>query len=78
MAEHWMAGARRSIEKRGTKGVFKRAAQRAGMGTGEYARHVSSRNKKWRSNHPGEKMPASMAKVGKRAGLAKAFASSRS
>lgn len=77
MAEKFMQAARRSIERRGTKGVFKRAAQRAGMGTGEYAAHVSSRNKKWRANHPGEKLPAQMAKVGKRAGLAKAFASGR-
>lgn len=39
MAEsgHWMQKARHSMEKRGTKGVFKKAAERAGMSTAAYA-----------------------------------------
>ena len=74
---NWMAGAKRSIEKRGTKGVFKRAAEHAGQSTAGYAAKISSRNKKWRENHPSEKMPKKMAKAGKRAGLARAFASAR-
>lgn len=35
---NWMQGARRSMEKKGTKGVFKKAAERAGMSTGAFAR----------------------------------------
>lgn len=74
MAEHWMQGARESIEKRGTKGVFKRAAERAGMSTGAYAQKKAGQGKRWRAAHPGEKEPPAMAKAAKRAGLAKAFA----
>jgi hypothetical protein len=73
MAEHWMQGVAAGIKKRGTKGVFKRAAEHAGESTAGYASKISARNKKWRENHPDEKMPKKMAKAGKRAGLAKAF-----
>jgi len=34
---HWMQSARRSMEKKGTKGVFRKAAERAGMSTGAFA-----------------------------------------
>ena len=77
MAEKRMQKAASSIERKGHKGIFKRAAEHAGQSTAGYAAHISSRNKKWRKNHPSEKMPASMAKAGHRAGLAKAFASAR-
>ena len=60
----WMAGAKRSIEKRGTKGIFKRAAEHAGQSTAGFASHISSRNKKWRAKHPDEKMPPKMAREG--------------
>jgi hypothetical protein len=58
---NWMAGVKRGIAKRGTKGVFKAAAQRAGKSTQEYAqehKHDSG-------------------KTGNRARLALAFASAR-
>ena len=74
MAEHWMQGARESIEKRGTKGVFKKAAEKAGMSTPAYAAKKSAESKHWRAKHPGEKEPHAMAVAAKRAGLAKAFA----
>jgi len=59
MAEKWMQGVRRGMEKRGTKGVFKRAAQRAGMSTHAYA----------------EKKKHASGKTGARARLALAFES---
>lgn len=73
MAERFMQKARESIERRGTKGVFKRAAERAGKSTHQMAQDVTARNKRWEEAHPGEKLPPKMAKRGKQAGLAKAF-----
>lgn len=58
---NWMAGVKKNIEKRGTKGVFKRAAERAGMSTSAFA----------------EKHAHDSGKLGRRARLAKAFASAR-
>lgn len=37
MAEHWMQAESRREKKAGTKGVFKRAAERAGMSTSAFA-----------------------------------------
>ena len=45
MAEKWMQHVSSGIKKRGTKGVFKAAAQRAGMSTRAYAekkKHAST------------------------------------
>lgn len=61
MAEHWMAGVRRGMEKRGTKGVFSRAAARAGRSTHAFA----------------EEHKHSSGKIGRRARLALAFESGR-
>jgi hypothetical protein len=61
MAEHWMQNVSKGIKKRGTEGVFSRAAHRAGMSTSAYA--------KKKEHAPG--------KIGKRARLAEAFASAR-
>lgn len=61
MAEKWMQGVKSGIEKRGTKGVFKQAAARAGKSTHEFA----------------EEHKHSSGKVGRRARLALAFASAR-
>lgn len=58
---NWMAGVKSGIEHRGTKGVFKRAAERAGKSTHEYA----------------EEKKHSSGKVGRRARLALAFESAR-
>ena len=77
MAEKWMGEVSRGIKRRGTKGVFKRAAEHAGQSTAGYAAKISARNRRWHENHPDEKMPPKMAKAGKRAGLARAFASAR-
>ena len=77
MAEKWMQGVSKSIKRAGHKGIFKRAAEHAGQSTAGYAAKISARNKKWHENHPDEKMPPKMAKAGKRAGLARAFASAR-
>jgi len=40
MAKNWIADATASMERRGTKGLFSRAAKRADMSTGAYARKV--------------------------------------
>ncbi|HEX8800428.1 MAG TPA: hypothetical protein VF772_17550 [Terriglobales bacterium] len=61
MAEKWMQSVSSGIEKRGTKGVFKAAAQRAGMSTRAYA----------------EKHKHSAGKTGRRARLALAFMSAK-
>ena len=61
MAEKWMQSVRRGMERRGTKGVFKKAAARAGKSTHEFAE---------------EKKHAS-GKIGSRARLALAFESGR-
>lgn len=61
MAKHWMQSVSKGIEKRGTKGVFKAAAERAGKSTHEFA----------------EKHKHSSGKIGKRARLALAFASAK-
>lgn len=61
MAEKWMQSVSRGIEKRGTKGVFKAAAQRAGMSTRAYA----------------EKHKHSAGKTGRRARLALAYMSAK-
>lgn len=58
---NWMSKVSEGIKSRGTKGVFKRAAERAGKSTSEYA-----------NEHAGDS-----GKLGKRARLAKAFASAR-
>jgi hypothetical protein len=60
-AKRWMQGVARGIKKRGTKGVFKAAAQRAGMSTRAYA----------------EKKKHASGKVGRRARLALAFMSAK-
>lgn len=56
-----MQGVSKSIERRGTKGVFKNAAARAGKSTHEFA----------------EEHKHDSGKTGKRARLALAFASAR-
>lgn len=61
MAGHWMQSVNKGIAKRGTKGVFKAAAERAGKSTHEFAE---------------EKKHAS-GKVGRRARLALAFESAK-
>lgn len=61
MAEKWMQHVSEGIEKRGTKGVFKAAAQRAGMSTRAYA----------------EKKKHAGGKTGRRARLALAFMSAK-
>jgi hypothetical protein len=58
---NWMAGVKKGIEHRGTKGVFKRAAERAGKSTAEFAQEHAHDS----------------GKLGRRARLAKAFASAR-
>lgn len=59
--EKWMGEVSAGIKKRGTKGVFKAAAQRAGMSTRAYA----------------EKKKHASGKTGARARLALAFMSAR-
>lgn len=61
MAEKWMQGVASGIKHRGTKGVFKAAAARAGMSTHAYA----------------EKHKHSAGKTGRRARLALAFMSAK-
>ena len=58
---HWMQHVAKGIEHRGTKGVFKRAAARAGKSTHEFA----------------EEHKHSSGKLGRRARLALAFASAK-
>ncbi len=58
---NWMGKVSEGIKSRGTKGVFKKAAERAGKSTHEYAE---------------EKKHAS-GKIGRRARLALAFASAK-
>ena len=57
----WMQSVSRGIEKRGTKGVFKAAAERAGKSTHEFD----------------EEHKHSSGKIGKRARLALAFSSAK-
>lgn len=57
----WMQSVKSGIDKRGTKGVFRWAAERAGKSTAEFA-----------NEHAGDS-----GKLGRRARLAKAFASAR-
>ena len=57
MAEKWMQPVAEGIKRRGTKGVFKAAAERHGMSTRAYA----------------EKKKHSAGKTGQRARLALAF-----
>ena len=57
----WMQKVRRGMERRGTKGVFKKAAQRAGKSTHQFA----------------EEHKHSSGKIGRRARLALAFESGR-
>lgn len=61
MADKPLTEAAHAIERRGTKGVFKAAAQRAGMSTRAYA----------------EKKKHAAGKTGKRARLALAFMSAK-
>jgi hypothetical protein len=58
---NWMAGVSAGIKRRGTKGVFKAAAEHAGKSTHEYAE---------------EKKHAS-GKIGRRARLALAYESAK-
>jgi hypothetical protein len=58
---NWMGDVAAGIEKEGRKGIFKRAAARAGMSTAAYA--------KKKEHAPG--------KIGKRARLAEAFAKAK-
>lgn len=61
MAEKWMQHVSAGIKRRGTKGVFKAAAQRAGMSTRAYA----------------EKKKHASGKTGRRARLALAYMSAK-
>ena len=61
MAEKWMQHVSSGIKHRGTEGVFKKAAARAGKSTHEFA----------------EEHKHSSGKVGRRARLALAFASAK-
>lgn len=61
MAEKWMQGVASQIKKSGHKGVFRKAAERAGKSTREYAEEEK--------HAPG--------KTGKRARLALAFMSAK-
>lgn len=61
MPGKWMQSVASGIKSRGTKGVFKKAAERAGKSTHEYA----------------EEKKHSSGKIGKRARLALAFASAK-
>ena len=61
MAEHWMQKVSSKIKEKGHAGVFRRAAERAGKSTAEFA-----------NEHAGDS-----GKLGRRARLAKAFASAR-
>ena len=61
MAEKWMQDVSRGIKRRGKEGVFRAAAQRAGMSTRAYA----------------EKKKHAPGKTGKRARLALAFMSAK-
>ena len=58
---NWMAKVSSGIKSRGTKGVFKRAAEHAGKSTHEFT----------------EEKKHSKGKIGKRARLALAFSSAR-
>lgn len=58
---NWMAKVSSGIKSRGTKGVFKKAAERAGKSTHEYA----------------EEKKHSSGKIGRRARLALVFASAK-
>jgi hypothetical protein len=60
-AKHWMQGVANKIKKSGHKGVFRAAAQRAGMSTHAYA----------------EKKKHASGTTGKRARLALAYASAK-
>jgi hypothetical protein len=59
---NWMGKVKRGMKRRGTEGVFSSAAKRAGMSTSAFAEK--------HAHEPGLR--------GKRARLAKAFASARS
>lgn len=61
MADKWMGKVNAGIKRRGTKGIFKRAAEHAGKSTHELA----------------EEKKHSKGKIGKRARLALAFESGR-
>lgn len=61
-ADHWMAGVKRGIKKRGTEGVFKRAAQDRGESTHQFAEEDKHKT----------------GKMGARARLALAYESARS
>lgn len=61
MAEKWMQKVSEGIKKRGTKGVFAAAAERAGMSTRAYA----------------EKHKHSGGTIGRRANLALAYMSAK-
>jgi len=63
--KRWIQGAKASIKRRGTEGVFRRKAQKAGMSTGAYARKVLA--------NPSRYSPTTR----KQAGLAKAFSTAR-
>lgn len=65
MAKNWIAGVRRSIKRRGTRGVFKAKAKRAGMSTSAFARHVLANKGRY------------SATTRRQAALAKAFATAR-
>ena len=61
MAEKWMQGVSKGIKKAGHEGVFRRAAERAGKSTAEFA----------------DEHAHDSGKLGRRARLAKAFASAK-
>lgn len=61
----WIAGAKASIKRRGTEGVFRKKAAAAGMSTSAYAKKVLAKGSK------------ASATTRKQAALAKAFATAR-
>lgn len=65
MAKGWIQSAKKSIKKRGTEGVFKAKAKKAGMSTGAYASHVLANKERYSKT------------TRKQAGLAKAFSKAR-
>jgi hypothetical protein len=62
MAEKWMQKASESMERRGTKGLFSRQAERHGMSTAAWARKQKS------SDNPAQRKRATFALNAMRAG----------
>jgi hypothetical protein len=60
MAEHFMQHATARMKAKGTKGLFKRQAERHGMTTAEWAHHEEN------SPNPKQRQRANFAEVGMR------------